>query len=396
MNITYVDDTPGKMELNANGEWVVTAPQNKVIKTFTTNTQAGGTGQTYLMGRMDDMPIKLNIDSAGTLGFRPPDADGIPIGTVEEFQMINKNHTTLARKYYQEDDLDLMGNLGNQWTPIGRFGGSFTGVFDGRGYSIDNIYVVEADRGAGLFGHINGNAKLQNIHIKSGSVTGWTDVGGIVGSQWDNNQNTTILNCSNAASVTQTDTGILGKAGGITGGNMAGGMVIIACKNEGAVSGNWHVGGIAGGGDANFTIISCYNTGDITAVEYVGGIVGSQAAGQLRACYNQGSVNEPPSWHSPYGGGGGVLGYGSVAVTNCYWNSEAQNSAGTKTEAFDNGRGIPYDGSVNGPGFPDVSAVSGWETSTNGANGYWKPGTTSGGIKHGRDAAVNLPRLWWE
>jgi hypothetical protein len=66
---------------------------------------------------------------------------------------------------------------------------------------------------------------------------------------------------------------------------------------------------------------------------------------------------------------GGVLGSGNVEVTNCYWNREAQNSEGTKNNAVDN-RATPYDGRVNeSEGFPDVSAVSGWETSTNGANG---------------------------
>ncbi|MDR0552165.1 MAG: bacterial Ig-like domain-containing protein [Spirochaetaceae bacterium] len=37
--------------------------------------------------------------------------------------------------------------------------------------------------------------------------------------------------------------------------------------------------------------------------------------------------------------------------------------------------------------FPDVSAITGWETSANGASGYWKPGTTVGG---------RVPLLWWE
>jgi hypothetical protein len=75
-----------------------------------------------LIGRPDTDSITLNIKTDGSLDFRPADGDGfIPIGAYAEFQLINTDATTLAGKYKQEADLDLMSE---EWAPVGRASGN--------------------------------------------------------------------------------------------------------------------------------------------------------------------------------------------------------------------------------------------------------------------------------
>jgi hypothetical protein len=361
-----------------------------MIYSFTTvNVPTGDPGWTYYMGRPDDdaTPIKLNISPTGKLDFRPPSAQGgTPVGTVAEMQFINTGTTTVTREdalkgnYYQEADIDLLGGANIDttaqnpqtgspmeklnWTPIGK-PNPFTGTFDGNKKSLDNISVNETSGGVGLFGYLDGSALLQNIRLESGSVTGGgNDVGGISAGQAGATASIRIINCSNGADVS----GGGGAVGGIIGWPQNGAF-IAGCRNSGEVTGNSDAGGISGGDDAVITITACYNTGEITAISHGGGIAGTQGQGSITACYNDGPItaNFYP---------GGIKGFAAAPVSGCYCNS-AMSSA--------EGGGTFYDGDSD---FPNVSAVSGWETSLDGSNGkYWKPGTTTGG---------QLPKLWWE
>jgi hypothetical protein len=342
------------------------------------------------MGRKDSdtTPLKLNISPAGELAFRGADAQGvIPVGTVAELQMINTVTGALAGKYCQEADIDLLGAVTGPpltpltWKPIGK-AAPFTGEFDGGGKLLTHISVNESSNGAGLFGYLNGSAVLQNIRLESGSVTGQEDTGGIAGGQAQANQNIKIINCSNGAEIT----GVSGVGGRI--GWPQGGAVIAGCRNSGNVSGGHHdTGGIAGGDNSVFTITACYNLGTVHGEDYaIGGIVGGgpeSGGGSITACYNHGSVTGKIGGSAKLGG---IAGDPHSTNTACYWNSasptEATHGIGWETDTGPDAGMTGYSGS-----FPDVSSVSGWETSDDGLTGYWKPGTTGGG---------QLPKLWWE
>jgi hypothetical protein len=412
------------MKQNAKGEWVVATPvRNEVIYSFTTvNVPTGDPGWTYLMGRPDDdaTPIKLNISPTGRLEFRPPSAQHnmyTPVGTVAEMQFINTVYGALAGSYYQETDLDLLGGAGNaaryQWKPIGNGAAPFTGTFDGSKKSLGNIYINEpSSDGMGLFGYLNGNAVLQNIHLASGSVTGRDDTGGIAGSQKDDTASIRIINCSNGAAVRGAGYSIAGIIG-----NPLNGAFIAGCRNSGDVHADGgNVGGIAGGYDAAVSIIACYNTGDVwstgtnrvginpIAVGGIAGVMNNGPGSMMIACYNNGTIRS--------GGDrlGGILGKSPLEPEASYWNKTAPGTQAPcgrydHTNLPHDDHAEPYNGESD---FPDVKtdhidvgvghanycaewgpgggAV--WDgTGAPPEGGWWDQNTIGGG---------QLPKLWWE
>ena len=199
-------------------------------------------------------------------------------------KMVNKD-ATLPTDLKDGDDFNgktvIMGDdidLGNKtWSPIGIYptpgtqdeSRSFSGTFDGNGKQIEglSINITEYKVGIGLFGYTH-DATIQNLTVRSGSVTGYDCVGAIVGRA---SSSITIVHCVNWASV---------NAWGVSGGSSAGGIVggtdsystFIACENYGAINAR---GDGAGGihGDAlrdapspNF--IACINHGNISSGFY--------------------------------------------------------------------------------------------------------------------------------
>jgi len=76
----------------------------------------------------------------------------------------------------------------------------------------------------------------------------------------------------------------------------------------GSVSGNYLVGGLAGGNAG--TISNCYSTGSASGTRFVGGLVGI-SSGTISNCYSSGSVGGD---HEV----GGLVGDNAGTITNCY------------------------------------------------------------------------------
>lgn len=241
------------------------------------------------------------------------EASAYEISTAEQLKKLAedvKNGTNYSGKYFKlANDIDL-GGAGNPWTPIGNDSDhSFAGTFNGNGNEIKGLYINEPDKSfQGLFGYNTG--KIENLTV-SGTVTGKTNVGGIVG-----RNEKEISNCVNNCKVTGMGTYNIG---GIAADNSGGGK-IENCINNGEInsSNSSCVGGIAGFNQNNCKVINCRNTGNITGNISVGGIVGhngsqtSQKTGNLiENCYNEGSV-------SGQGEVGGIAGRNEFKITNCY------------------------------------------------------------------------------
>ena len=204
---------------------------------------------------------------------------------------------------------------GENWTPLGsgvRSGNKladgaapFTGSFDGGGHTVSGLKISStdsADAAVGLFGAVSGgavsNVKLTGVEINVpdselvGAVCGVLlenglvedcevsgvmtvgDGGGIAGRILASG---TISGCSNHASVTSGNgkaavAGIVSKAYYTEPGKE---MNIIGCSNDGAISGVYCAGGIAGLSAAN--VADNTNSGAVTASgNEAGGIVGEQ------------------------------------------------------------------------------------------------------------------------
>ena len=236
-----------------------------------------------------------------------------------------------------------------EWEPIGACWSSYTGTFDGQGYTISGLYFNDPFASyVGLFGCIGANGKISNVGVLDSYFQFSALGGGVCGVNYG-----TVRDCKNTGSVRGIST-----IGGVCGLNEKGG-IIENSFNEGTVSGTGdnarQVGGVSGYN--NGTIKSCYNTASVSGKESVGGVCGFNSAGTTTNCFNKGTVSGKESV-------GGVCGNGcGVATTNCF-----------------------NEGTVSGQSH--VGGVCGYDYYYDGAltNCYYLSDTATGGI-NGKDVS---------
>ena len=194
-----------------------------------------------------------------------------------DFGNLNNNDT---------DGNSLMTEMttGTGFTPIG----AFLGIFDGKEYTISNIYINAAEddkKAKGLFGYAY-DAYIGNLTITGEINSNW-HTGGIAGEA----NGSTIENCQNKVDI--------------IGYNMVGGIAgtsakkIEKCKNYGTleITGNDYGYGGAGGiiGVSSFEeteINNCINYGKITGLHNSGGILATSTGNvTIRNCKNLGMIS---------------------------------------------------------------------------------------------------------
>ena len=221
-----------------------------------------------------------------------------------------------------DKNIDLTGK---EWTPIGTdYNNAYTGTFDGGGKTITGLTVTGSNKYAGLFGDIGSggtvkNVVLEGVQITSDNSSGYA--GGVAGDSWG-----TIENCSVSGSVSGTTF-----AGGVVGSQWGGS--ITGCNSSATVKGVIFAGGIAGETNSGASLTGCYATGDVTVENdgtnnsHAGGVVGYNGGGTLTACYATGSVTGSGSGTIYVGG---VTGHNSGTLTACYHaNGTVSGPAGT-------------------------------------------------------------------
>ncbi len=226
-----------------------------------------------------------------------------------------KNIAKLVNEEGKTDiDITLTGNITltgvdegeSNWTPIGIDDNhQYTGTFDGGGHTITGLTVTTSDQYAGLFGRIGSGGKVKNVTLKDVKIesdNGTSDVGGVAGWSYGN-----IENCSVSGSVSGNST-----AGGVVGAQWGGS--ITGCSSSATVKGVTYAGGIAGYTNNGATLTACYATGSVTLVSnndigtyFAGGVVGSNGGSCIQACY---------AWGSVTGSGSGTIYVGGVTGTN--------------------------------------------------------------------------------
>lgn len=124
---------------------------------------------------------------------------------------------------------------------------------------------------AAVIGYANGNTTIDNVTIKSGNITGYKYVAGMIGES-NRGKKMTITNCTNNATITSTDTDAAGMIAN------SGEIYISNCINNGAVTANkGAAGGISGylgnrDKDPYFYVENCKNTASITGDDCTAGI----------------------------------------------------------------------------------------------------------------------------
>ena len=197
-----------------------------------------------------------------------------------------------------------------EWKPIGARWSSYTGTFDGQGYTISGLYFNNPTSSyVGLFGSIGANGKISNVGVLD-SYFQFSELGGGVCGV----NHGTVRDCKNTGSVRG-----LAAIGGVCGLNEKGG-IIENSFNEGTVSGTGdnvqQVGGVCGYN--NGTIKSCYNTASVSGQNSVGGVCGNGCGVTTTNCFNGGIVSGQSHVS-------GVCGYDynyDGTLTNCYYLSD--------------------------------------------------------------------------
>ncbi len=218
---------------------------------------------------------------------------------------VNQGQEYINQYFLQTADIDLDAHY---FTPIGQNVKGFSGIYDGNGHTISNLYIDQPQQTqTGLFGYVRTTANpddesgtLINITISGGEVRGGVYVGGIAG--FFNGKK--IYNCKTNLVIKQgeTDNSYIG---GITGFNRA---TIEKCYFNGEIDapGGLYVGGIAGrnameGDESRGIITDCFNAGSVKGSNFVGGIAGHNN-GTIKNIFNSGRVEADINC-------GGIIGY---------------------------------------------------------------------------------------
>jgi len=159
------------------------------------------------------------------------------------------------------------------FSPIGNSTTGFTGVYNGDGFTISNLFINRNTNNIGLFGVVE-SATITNLGLVNVDVTGGNNVGGFFG---------------------YNDNGIVSKSfstGSVTGGNNVGGFSGYIINNStisdsyttASVVGNTPCGGFSGSTESS-TISRCYSTGSVSGEDNVGGFAGFHSSGTYSNCF---------------------------------------------------------------------------------------------------------------
>ena len=299
-----------------------------------TTTLYSGEGQTLTLSYTSEVPLGYHLiynATAGTIDGNTLTMPASDVTVSSEFSLIDfadDGHSgdSEADAYiiYNKDQLDMLATrvnsgtnyynkfikLGaditydgteNNYTPIGTSSNSFRGTFDGDGHTVSGININSNNGYQGLFGDIDSGSTVKNVVLRSSTIIGLTNVGGIVGYMI----NGTIQNCRAESTVT------------------------IGTNADNA----WRHGGIVGDSEQG-TIDGCYSAATVShnnhnSCAYYGAIAGTASSlSSIRNCLAIGATASSTS------NSGAIAGYNKGTLANNYYYnctvSGATTNIGTK------------------------------------------------------------------
>jgi hypothetical protein len=240
--------------------------------------------------------------------------DPYQIATTEDLMLLGETPEDYDKHFILTADIDLDPNLPGRKVfnkaviapdindaGDGFQGATFTGVFDGDGYTIINL-TISGRRYLGLFGQLGLGAMISNLGLEAIDVNGTSDyIGGLAG--------------YNEGHITKNySTGMVhgdDEIGGLLGDNLG---YVTECYSAGSVKGDESVGGLVGGNYGSIT--TSYSTCMVSGWENVGGLSGySSYDGQIIRCFSTGLVTGAEDV-------GGLVGGNDANITDCFWDME--------------------------------------------------------------------------
>ncbi|HRW62292.1 MAG TPA: GLUG motif-containing protein [Bacteroidales bacterium] len=336
--------TDTKPELTVTG---LTKDKKYFIKAFAYNECSGAT-------KYEQTGWQTELYT--TNEFSQPSGDGseanpYEIATLENLAWVMYNDTVWDKNFIQTANINAAKTIvwkdSTGFTPIGNSTLSFTGRYNGKGYTIDSLHIIrESEDYIGLFGYTN-NSEIDSLGLTNLNIKGNNYVGGIIGYQQNGSVNACYTIGNIQGEITQAYTsgkigGLIGESNGNvinsysntevkSGVNMTGGLIgwlstggiVENSYSKGSVNGNNRVGGLIG--DNRGLIKNCYSYSSVSGASEIGGLIGYNS-GNVKNSYSLGII----SGNSNAGGLIGSQGYYGK-VSNSFWDtetSEIQNSVG--------------------------------------------------------------------
>ncbi len=285
-----------------------------------------------------------------------------------------------CRGYELAADLDFTGSQwasGAGWLPIGDLGPDdravYTGVFDGNGRVIANLYIDRSSNSlAGLFDGIGYGGVVRDLGLPDADVTGNNTVGALSGLN-----SGTVLRSWSTGTVAANGS----QAGGLVGINNAGDLIGESWSSAAVNATVDGAGGLAGANAG--TVRGSYATGAASSTSggKIGGLVGhNHDGGAITASYATGTASTQTG-----DGTGGLVGHNEGSVTASYATGDPRGdedvgglvglNEGTITASY--ATGAPSGGSLIGGLVGNVGAAfqttditdSYWDSTTSGQGG---------------------------
>ncbi len=336
-------------DININQDITATGATAKLNLEYGQANVASGNTSTYNVNAKvnlqagDNFSTKLGSDGTTT---QYKVITKVKTASGEGLQGINGN---LAGNYVLGADIDASAtstwNSGAGFNPIGDNTTKFTGELNGLGHTVNSLMINRPSlTDVGLFGVTDG-ATISNVGLVGGSVTGFSNVGALVG----RSTNSSLIKNSYASS---TVNGKNNNTGGLIGAS-----INSIISNSYAIGKVTAVGDSAGGlvGYINNSTIkdNSYATGEVSGDENIGGLVGNSAGGKIVDSHAEGKASGDHNI-------GGLVGYqgGVSSITNSYAIGEAiggyrvgglvgSNQSGSISKSYATGK---VTGTVNGNG----------------------------------------------
>ena len=282
--------------------------------------------------------ITVNIDADTEVTLSDADGDGFyEIGTADGLfafaAAVNGGNTGINAILTESIDVNpgyVFGENGvtyngesvstgwKNWTLIGSAEGKYVGTFNGNGKTVSGLYFSSSNaKRVGFFSFVGLGGRVENLGITNSFICGESRIGAIAGENEG-----TVISCYNSSYVKSSYRASEGGLGGVVGRNAQGG-VISHCYNTGVILGDKSsgAGGVAG---YNYGEIKyCYNSGTVRDTfgygNPQGGVVGGaygtkELRGKVLNCYSVGTVE------NNLGQSGGIFGQcRNSTVENCYF-----------------------------------------------------------------------------
>ncbi len=240
------------------------------------------------------------------------EAKTLKIGDADALRLfasrVNAGNSFAGYTVTLENNIDLENK---EWTPIGKSGKPFSGIFDGNEKTVSNLTITGNNDYVGLFGYTTGGevknltltnavvsgrigvgavagspytSKYTNITVNGDvKIDGYAYVGGVLGRNAYANLTNIIVDANEGSYVRAESEGFRTYVGGVVGFMGEGNITVSNVKSNIDVYGSvCDVGGITGIAHYGHSFINCSSSGNVTITSYsdegdqleIGGIAG--------------------------------------------------------------------------------------------------------------------------